>query len=42
MNGEPVYVNGRINRTIAWLVRVMPQGLVRRISGPAGGRYRKH
>ncbi len=42
MIGEPVYVNGRINRTIAWLVRVLPQGFVRRMSGRAGGRYRKH
>ena len=30
MRGEPVYINGRVNRTIAWLARVIPQGLVRR------------
>jgi uncharacterized protein len=27
--GQAVHINGRINRTIAWLARVMPQGIVR-------------
>jgi short-subunit dehydrogenase len=41
MRGTPVYINGRVNRTIAWLGRVCPQGMVRRIVGATGGRYRR-
>ena len=41
MQGRPVSVTGRVNRTIAWLVRVLPQGLVRRVATRLGGRYRK-
>lgn len=41
MNGEPVFVNGRVNRTIAWLARVAPQGFLRRVVARSGGRYRK-
>jgi short-subunit dehydrogenase len=41
MRGDPVYINGRVNRTIAWLARVMPQGLVRRAVAGSGKRFRK-
>ena len=36
MRGTPVYINGRVNRAIAWLARVMPQGLVRRAVAGSG------
>jgi uncharacterized protein len=41
MRGTPVYINGRVNRTLAWLARVMPQGLVRRAVAGSGKRFRK-
>jgi hypothetical protein len=41
MRGEAVYINGRVNRTIAWLARVLPPGLVRRAAGASGSRFRK-
>ena len=41
MAGRAVYVTGRVNRSIAWLVRVLPQALVRRVAGNTGRRYRK-
>jgi short-subunit dehydrogenase len=41
MRGDPVYINGRMNRTIARLVRVMPQGVVRRAVARSGRQYRK-
>ena len=41
MRGQPVYINGRVNRTLAWLARVMPQGLVRRAVAGSGKRFRK-
>ncbi len=39
--GTPVYVNGGVNRTIATLVRVMPESLVRGIGRRLGRAYRK-
>jgi len=41
MRGTSVYINGRVNRTLAWLARVMPQGLVRRAVAGTGKRFRK-
>ena len=41
MAGEFMYVNGRINRMIAALVRHLPQRLVYSIGRRAGRRYRK-
>ena len=41
MRGQPVYINGRVNRTIAWLARVMPQTIVRRAVAGSGKRFRK-
>jgi uncharacterized protein len=41
MNGEPVCVNGRVNRTIAWLGRVAPQRILRRVMARSAGGYRK-
>lgn len=38
MQGQPLYVNGRINRTIATLVRVTPQWLIRAIEKRLGHR----
>jgi short-subunit dehydrogenase len=40
MRGQPVYVPGRVNRTIAWLARVLPEPLVRRAVGASGRRFR--
>ena len=40
MAGTPVYVNGRVNRTIAGLVRLMPQRLVHAVAHRTSGRYR--
>ena len=39
--GIPVYINGRVNRTIAALVRFMPQLLVRAVGRRFGRAYRK-
>jgi len=41
MLGTPIYINGRVNRAIALLARLLPQGLVARIGRNAGRRYRK-
>lgn len=41
MKGRPVHVTGRVNRTIAWLVRVLPQPIVRRVATRTGRQYRK-
>jgi short-subunit dehydrogenase len=41
MKGEPVWVNGRVNRTIAWLARVAPQRILRRVMARSARRYRK-
>jgi uncharacterized protein len=41
MRGTPVYIPGGANRTIAWLARVFPAGLVRRLVGTSGRRFRK-
>ena len=38
--GAPVYVNGRANRMIAALVRLMPQSVVHAVAHRTGGRYR--
>jgi short-subunit dehydrogenase len=40
MRGEPVYIPGRVNRFIAWALRVLPTRLGRRLTAGAGGRYR--
>src|SRR5687767_9861615 len=39
--GTPIYVTGRVNRTIATLVRYVPQWLVRSVSRRFGRTYRK-
>jgi len=41
MAGTPIYINGRVNRTIALLVRYLPQGLVKGIGRRFGRSYRK-
>jgi len=41
MAGTPVYIHGRVNRTIAALVRYMPQALVTAIGRRFGKAYRK-
>lgn len=41
MSGRSVYIIGRVNRTIAWLARVMPQPLVRRVITGSGKRFRR-
>ena len=41
MAGTPIYVNGRVNRAIATLVRLTPQTLVRSIGRRFGRTYRK-
>ena len=41
MAGTPVYINGRVNRSIALLVRYIPQGLVKAIGRRVGRYYRK-
>lgn len=41
MRGTPVYINGGVNRTLAWLGRVLPQGLVRRAVGASGSSFRQ-
>jgi len=41
MNGEPVYVSGRLNGLIAWLARVLPQRAVRAVIRRSGRAYRK-
>jgi short-subunit dehydrogenase len=41
MRGKPVYIPGGANRTIAWLARVMPAGVVGRLVGRSGRRFRQ-
>jgi short-subunit dehydrogenase len=41
MAGTPIYVNGRVNRTIETMVRYVPQGIVRAIGRRVGRAYRK-
>jgi short-subunit dehydrogenase len=41
MAGIPIYVNGRVNRTFATLVRVLPQRLVEATGRRLGRQYRK-
>ena len=41
MKGTPVYINGRVNRTIAALVRYLPQSAVTSIGRRLGRTYRK-
>jgi short-subunit dehydrogenase len=41
MAGTPIHVNGRVNRTIALLVRYLPQSLVRSAGRQFGRSYRK-
>jgi short-subunit dehydrogenase len=41
MAGTPIYINGRVNRTIAALVRIVPQGLVAAVGRRLGRQYRK-
>jgi short-subunit dehydrogenase len=41
MAGTPIHVTGRVNRTIATLVRYVPQWLVRSVSRRFGRTYRK-
>jgi uncharacterized protein len=40
MGARPVFINGRVNRTIAWLARVLPAGVVRRAVAGSGKRFR--
>jgi short-subunit dehydrogenase len=41
MSGQTVYVNGRVNRTIAWLCRYLPLRLVSGAGRKLGRTYRK-
>jgi short-subunit dehydrogenase len=41
MAGTPIHINGRVNRTIAILVRYIPQWIVRSVSRRFGKTYRK-
>lgn len=41
MAGTPIYINGRVNRTIALLVRYVPQRIVDAIGRRLGRSYRK-
>lgn len=41
MRGDPVYIPGRVNRTIAWLARVLPSRLVRRAVASSGKQFRR-
>jgi short-subunit dehydrogenase len=41
MAGTPIYINGRVNRTIALLVRYLPQRVVKAIGRRFGRSYRK-
>jgi short-subunit dehydrogenase len=41
MRGAPLYVNGRVNRTIALFVRLLPQSIVRGVGRRMGRSYRK-
>ena len=41
MAGTPIYINGRVNRTIALLVRYVPQSIVSWVGRQMGKSYRK-
>lgn len=41
MRGAPIVVVGRLNRTVAWLARMLPQRLVWRLLRQNAGRFRK-
>jgi hypothetical protein len=41
MAGTPIYVNGRVNRTVALLVRYLPQSAIRALGRSLGRSYRK-
>lgn len=41
MRGEPVHISGRVNRAVAWLARVLPPRLARRMVGATGNRFRR-
>ena len=41
MAGTPIYINGRVNRSIALLVRYVPQAVVKAIGRRLGRSYRK-
>ena len=40
MRGDPVYINGRVNRAIALAARLLPAGLIRGLVGRSGRRFR--
>jgi short-subunit dehydrogenase len=40
MRGEPVYITGRLNRSIALAARLLPARLMRRLVGRSGRRFR--
>jgi hypothetical protein len=41
MAGTPIYINGRVNRTIEKMVRYIPRGVVTAIGRRVGKTYRK-
>jgi short-subunit dehydrogenase len=41
MRGDPVYINGRVNRAIALAARLLPAGLMRRLVARSGRRFRE-
>lgn len=41
MRGDPVYINGRVNRSLALLARVFPARMVRRAVSRSGRRFRR-
>jgi short-subunit dehydrogenase len=41
MAGTPIYINGRVNRTVAMLVRHLPQSLVMAVGRRLGRSYRQ-
>jgi short-subunit dehydrogenase len=41
MRGEPVYINGRVNRSIALAARLLPGGVTRLLVGRSGRRFRR-
>jgi short-subunit dehydrogenase len=41
MAGTPIYINGRVNRSIALLVRYVPERVVKAIGRRFGRSYRK-
>jgi uncharacterized protein len=41
MSGTPIYINGRVNRTIAVLCRYLPLSLITSVGRKFGRSYRK-